>query len=103
LGCFGDGGAITTNSLEIADKIFLLRDHGQKTKTEILCYGYNSRLDNLQAAVLNVKLRYLPKWIERRREIAEIYNNGLKDIKEIKTPFVRQNNNILMFIKIMFS
>jgi dTDP-4-amino-4,6-dideoxygalactose transaminase len=84
LGCFGDGGAITTNNKEIADKIRILRDHGQKTKTELACYGYNSRLDNLQAAVLNVKLKHLPKWIERRREIAQIYGQGLKTLKEIK-------------------
>ena len=86
LGCFGDGGALTTNNSEIAEKVRLLRDHGQKTKTEILCYGWNSRLDNLQAAVLNIKLKYLPKWIGRRREIAEIYNKGLAEILEIKLP-----------------
>jgi len=88
LGCFGDGGAITTNNLEIAEKVRLLRDHGQKTKTEIVCYGWNSRLDNFQAAVLNIRLKYLSKWIKRRREIAEIYNKGLSDIKEIILPLV---------------
>jgi dTDP-4-amino-4,6-dideoxygalactose transaminase len=86
LGCFGDGGAITTNDSEIAEKIRLLRDHGQKTKTDIVCYGWNSRLDNLQAAILNIRLRYLPEWIKRRREIAEIYNKGLSDLKGIKLP-----------------
>jgi len=86
LGCFGDGGAITTNNLEIAEKIRLLRDHGEKSKTEIVCYGWNSRLDNLQAAVLNVKLKYLPEWIKRRREIAKIYNKGLSDILGVKLP-----------------
>jgi dTDP-4-amino-4,6-dideoxygalactose transaminase len=86
LGCFGDGGALTTNDINVAEKTKLLRDHGQKTKTEILCFGWNSRLDNLQAAVLNVKLNYLPKWIERRREIAKIYDNGLKCINQIKLP-----------------
>jgi len=86
LGCFGDGGALTTNDFELAEKIRLLRDHGQKTKTEIVCYGWNSRLDNLQAAVLNIKLKYLPKWIERRREIAGIYNEGLKEVSEIRLP-----------------
>jgi dTDP-4-amino-4,6-dideoxygalactose transaminase len=86
LGCFGDGGAVTTNDFEIVEKIRLFRDHCQKTKTEIICYGWNSRLDNLQAAVLNIKLKYLPKWIERRREIAKIYNNGLAGIQGIKLP-----------------
>jgi len=86
LGAFGDGGALTTNNLAITEKIRLFRDHGQKTKTKIVCYGYNSRLDNLQAAVLNVKLKYLPKWIKRRREIANIYNRGLAEISQIKFP-----------------
>lgn len=80
LGCFGDGGALTTNNPEVAEKARLLRDHGQKTKTEILIYGWNSRLDNIQAAVLNVKLRYLPQWIERRREIAKMYSENLKGV-----------------------
>jgi dTDP-4-amino-4,6-dideoxygalactose transaminase len=86
LGAFGDAGAITTNDQNIADKIRLLRDHGQKTKTEIVCYGWNSRLDNLQAAILNIKFKYLPKWIDRRREIADLYYKGLSGIQEVKLP-----------------
>ncbi len=86
LGCFGDGGAITTDNSEIAEKIRLLRDHGQKNKTEIVCFGWNSRLDNLQAAILNVKFKYLEKWIKRRRKIAEIYNQGLSGIAGVKLP-----------------
>ena len=86
LGAFGDAGAVATNDEKIAEKIRLLRNHGQKTKTEIVCYGFNSRLDNLQAAILNVKFKYLPKWIERRREIAKIYTRGLSNISEVKIP-----------------
>lgn len=86
LGCFGDGGAITTNSKEIVDKVRLLRDHGQETKTKITCYGWNSRLDNIQAAVLNIKIKRLPEWIKKRRQIADMYNNGLKDVKGINLP-----------------
>ena len=112
LGCFGDGGAITTNDLEIAEKIRLLRDHGQRSSpshqtrtsakdaknnevsprygvragTEIIYYGWNSRLDNLQAAILNVKFEYLPEWIKRRREIAKIYDKGLSGIAGVKLP-----------------
>jgi len=86
LGCYGDGGGLTTNSEEVYEKIKLLRDHGQKTKTEILCFGWNSRLDNLQAAILNVRIKYLSDWIKRRREIAKIYKSGLSGIKEIKFP-----------------
>jgi len=86
LGAFGDAGAVVTNNEEIAEKTRLFRDHGQKTKTEILCYGFTSRLDNIQATFLNLKFRYLPEWIERRRGIASIYNKGLADIKGIELP-----------------
>ena len=87
LGAAGDGGFATTNDEEMKEKICLLRDHGQDRKTgKILFYGFNSRLDNIQAAILNVKLKYLHRWIERRREIAGIYNEGLSDIVEVKLP-----------------
>ncbi len=86
LGALGDGGAVVTNDEKIAEKIRLFRDHGQKTKTEIVCYGWTSRLDNLQAAILNVKFKYLPKWIERRREIAEIYSKELSFVKGMELP-----------------
>lgn len=86
MGAFGDGGVITTNDENIAEKVRLFRDHGQKTKTEIVCFGWNSRLDNLQAAILNVKFKYIPEWIKRRREIAKIYNDGLSNIPELKLP-----------------
>jgi dTDP-4-amino-4,6-dideoxygalactose transaminase len=86
LGCFGDGGILTTNDESLDEKIRLLRDHGQKTKTEIVCFGFNSRLDNIQAAILNLKFKYLPEWIKRRREIAEIYNKGLGGVSGIKLP-----------------
>lgn len=86
LGTFGDGGGLATNDEKISEKIRLFRDHGQKTKTEILCFGWTSRLDNLQAAVLNIKINHLNEWIKRRREIASIYNKNLSDISGIKLP-----------------
>lgn len=92
LGAFGDGGAITTNNQATAQKIRLLRDHGQKNKTEILFYGWNSRLDNLQAAILNVKFKYLPLWIKQRRTIASIYNKGLNKLSQIKLPPAPNSN-----------
>jgi len=71
LGCAGDGGLVATNSDDMAAKIRLYRDHGTNRATgDILFYGFTNRLDNLQAAILNVKLKYLPQWIERRRELA---------------------------------
>lgn len=87
LGAAGDGGIAVTNDEEIAEKIRLLRDHGyQRSTGDILYYGYNSRLDNLQAAILDVKLTHLPEWIEKRREIASLYHEGLSDLQEIKLP-----------------
>ncbi len=86
LGAYGDAGGVTTDDEEIAEKIRLFRDHGQKTKTEIVCYGWNSRLDNIQAAVLNLKFKYLPEWIKRRREVAAIYSNGLSGVSGVELP-----------------
>ncbi|MFH1451194.1 MAG: DegT/DnrJ/EryC1/StrS family aminotransferase [bacterium] len=94
LGCFGDGGILTTNNDELAEKIRLLRDHGQKTKTELVCYGLNSRLDNLQAAILNVKFKYLDKWIERRQQIADLYNDGLEKIPGVTIPPEAGDNRV---------
>jgi dTDP-4-amino-4,6-dideoxygalactose transaminase len=83
LGAAGDGGIAVTNNEEIAEKIRLLRDHGyQRSTGDILYYGYNSRLDNVQAAILDVKLKHLPKWIERRRELVSLYHQGLSDLQE---------------------
>jgi len=84
LGCAGDGGALSTNDDEIAAKVRLLRDHGFKRDTnELLMYGFNSRLDNIQAAILDIKLKRLPQWIERRREIADMYEEGLESVGDL--------------------
>lgn len=86
LGCFGDGGAIVTNDDEVARQISLLRDHGRNEDGRVVAWGYNSRLDNLQAAVLNHKLKSFPKDIERRRAIAAMYQTELGAIKELSLP-----------------
>ena len=87
LGTLGDGGMIVTDDKETAEKLFLLRDHGQERETgEFLFHGFNSRLDNLHAAILNIKLKYLPQWIERRREIAHLYHKGLSDLASLQLP-----------------
>ena len=94
LGAAGDGGAVVTNDEEIAEKIRLLRDHGyQRSTGDLLCYGYNSRLDNVQAAILDVKLRHLPEWIERRRNIVSLYHQGLSDLQELKIPPPPRSDN----------
>ena len=94
LGAAGDGGVVVTNDEEIADGIRLLRDHGyQRSTGDILYYGYNSRLDNLQAAILDVKLKHFPEWIERRRELAGLYHQGLSDLRELELPPPPLSNN----------
>jgi len=86
LGAFGDAGEVVTNDEETAEKIRALRNHGRIKGTEVMMWGLNCRMDNLQAAILDVKLKKLPKWIERRREIAKMYQEGLCEVKEIKLP-----------------
>lgn len=78
LGAYGDGGAVTTNSAELADKIKLLRNHGQRVKYEHLVKGGNSRLDTVQAAVLRVKLCHLAAWNEGRANGAAMYGKALQ-------------------------
>ncbi len=77
LGALGDGGAITTNDPEIADRIRVLRNYGSRVKYQNEVQGYNSRLDPIQAAVLRVKLRVLDEWNGRRRGIAQRYSESL--------------------------
>lgn len=92
LGAFGDGGILTTSDPEIAKKVTWLRDHGQdRTSGDIRCYGFNVRLDNLHAAILNVKLKYFPDWIVRRREVAELYREGLKDVPSVTLPHFKSD------------
>ncbi len=75
LGSYGDGGMVVTKNTKIAEKIKLLRVHGSKKKYLHDLIGCNSRLDELQAAVLNVKFKYFEQWTQRRREIAKLYND----------------------------
>lgn len=86
LGAFGDGGMVVTNNIELAKKIKALRNYGQKKKYQHDCTGYNSRLDEIQAAVLRVKLRYLDKWNTLRREHAMQYNELLRGIPDLEIP-----------------
>lgn len=86
LGCFGDGGAIVTNDDDVAERIALLKDHGRNADGRVVAWGYNSRLDNMQAAVLNYKLKTYPAEIERRRAVASRYQAGLSDLTEMTLP-----------------
>ncbi|MEI8390336.1 MAG: DegT/DnrJ/EryC1/StrS family aminotransferase [bacterium] len=83
LGCLGDGGAITTDDDILAEKLRALRNYGSHKKYENLYKGINSRLDEIQAAILNVKLRYLDKDNQKRREIAEFYLQNITNSKII--------------------
>ncbi len=86
LGAYGDAGAVVTNSKEMADKIFLLRNHGRTETNDIAGWSFNCRMDNLHAAILDLKLKYVPEWIQRRREIAKIYHELLNDLSEVILP-----------------
>ena len=85
LGAFGDAGAVVTNDPEVAEQLRLLRDHG-RVGSSVARWSFNSRLDNLHAALLDRKLQYLPEWIERRRQVARIYHRLLSDIKQLCLP-----------------
>lgn len=78
LGAYGDGGGITTTSKELAEKVWLLRNYGQKVKYEHVCKGFNNRLDTVQAAILRVKLRRLEQWNNARQRAAAAYTEILK-------------------------
>ena len=87
LGAFGDGGIVTTHNKIIAQKVRELRDHGQnRVAGTITMYGFNARLDNIQAALLNTKFKYFKRWLARRKKIAQTYYKGLKHITEITLP-----------------
>ena len=79
LGALGDGGAVLLDDDAVATRVRELRNGGQRARYEHLRLGMNSRLDELQAAILRVKLRRLEAWVQRRREIAAIYREGLAD------------------------
>ena len=91
LGAFGDGGLVTTNDEKFADKIKILRDHGQNPRYFYKTIGGNFRLDAIQGAVLTVKLEYLEKWSEKRRQNAAFYDKIFVGSK-VKTPKIESNN-----------
>lgn len=86
LSCFGDGGALFTNNDEYADKIRLIINHGMKKRYYYDTIGVNSRLDTIQAAVLQVKLKYLDQYSAQRKKAADFYDNVFKEIKDIEIP-----------------
>ena len=83
LSAAGDGGVITTNNKLYYDKLMIMRNHGLKNRDECVYWSLNSRLDAMQAALLNVKLKYLANWTDRRRNLAAIYQDRIKDLVKV--------------------
>jgi dTDP-4-amino-4,6-dideoxygalactose transaminase len=86
LGCFGDGGGVVSNDPEAFERIASLADFGRNSAGEIVRWGLNSRLDNFQAAILGFRLKTYQRVIERRRQIASMYQRMLGDVGELKLP-----------------
>ncbi len=96
LGCYGDGGAIMTNDDNLAEKLRIIANHGQRKKYYHEVLGVNSRLDSIQAAILNIKLRYLDEYCTARQNVAAYYDRAFKHIHEIITP-VRSHHSTHVF------
>ena len=93
LACYGDGGAVISNDAELAEKISIIANHGMKVKYYHDIVGVNSRLDGIQAAILNVKLKYLDKYNLSRQMAAEFYDNAFRDVPDIIIPFRAEKSN----------
>src|SRR5262249_55004956 len=87
LGACGEAGAVTTNDESLAQRVRMIRDHGQNKKYHHLVEGYNGRLDPMQATLLSVKLPFLSDWNAKRRDAAQIYNELLASSENLRTPY----------------
>lgn len=92
LGCYGDGGAIMTNDPALAKKIAMIANHGQSKRYYHDLVGCNSRLDTLQAAILNIKLKKLDEYNHARQQVAAFYNNAFKELAGVTTPHIAPDN-----------
>jgi dTDP-4-amino-4,6-dideoxygalactose transaminase len=90
LGAFGDGGMVATNDERMAAKLRSLRDYGRRDKYVFDLIGFNSRLDEVQAAILSVKLKYVDDWNKKRRSIAKRYNDLLSLVPNIEKPIEKE-------------
>ncbi|MCH1547269.1 MAG: DegT/DnrJ/EryC1/StrS family aminotransferase [Flavobacteriaceae bacterium] len=93
LGAYGDGGAIFTNCAKIAKKIKMIANHGESKKYHHDIIGVNSRLDSIQAEILNIKLRHLDQFNKSRNLMAYNYNKAFKNIKQLLIPFQLYNSS----------
>ena len=87
LGAFGDGGAMFTDDDALAEKLKMIANHGQSKRYYHDMVGCNSRLDTIQAAILNIKLKHLDEYIDARRKAADYYDKAFADNEKITTPF----------------
>lgn len=92
LGAYGDGGAIYTNDEELAKQLHMVANHGQSVKYVHDVIGCNSRLDSIQAAILNVKLKHLDEYAQARQSVAAIYDTAFADLEGLRIPFRYQNS-----------
>ena len=102
-GAYGDGGAVVTNDQKLAEKVARLRNYGQIAKYDHSEKGWNARLDAIQAAVLNVKLKYLDEWNHSRINHATDYNEHLKMIDELLLPQVQQGRDHVFHLYVIRS
>ncbi len=93
LSCYGDGGAVITNDTNLAEIIKMISNHGQKDKYFHTYIGVNSRLDSIQAAILNVKLKYLEEYNEKRKRAADYYYHYLGDVPNLILPVTIEKSN----------
>jgi UDP-2-acetamido-2-deoxy-ribo-hexuluronate aminotransferase len=93
LGAYGDGGAIFTNNYDLVKKIKMYSNHGESERYQHNVIGINSRLDSIQAQVLNVKLNYLNNYNQARKQVAENYNNAFSEVKQILIPKINKNSS----------
>jgi dTDP-4-amino-4,6-dideoxygalactose transaminase len=93
LGTAGDGGMVCTNDDGLARKIRAFRDNGRVESVDVVeCFGWCTRLDNLHAALLNMKFNYFEQWVKRRREVAKMYDEGLFEIPEVIRPPISKSD-----------
>jgi dTDP-4-amino-4,6-dideoxygalactose transaminase len=87
LGCYGDGGAMMTNDSNLAESLKMVANHGQKVRYYHEMVGCNSRLDTLQAGILNIKLQHLDEYIAARRRVADYYDAAFANHPKVTTPY----------------